>query len=156
MNCNIIILIFVLQLCIACDQRPNEDLGDRYRFGYDEIYSDAYTIYIGEYVPIILPNVINYKYDNNFITASQKPYEEIAKNINNYDSILKAFRESNLFYYWIIDKSARRAIKKAYGISRSVEYGPYSYEEFLHKCQELEVPEYLILKKEKNNRQKPQ
>ncbi len=88
--------------------------------------------------------------DNHFILVDQKPLDSIfgkyhtdqygvyarEKEPGYTDAFVKMLKESNRHCYWIIDKRTDEI------------YGPLKMEEFQLKCKELNVPEYLQLRKD--------
>ena len=138
-----IYLVIVLSFfIISCKEKIVYNLGADYYLCSDVSEVNKYGIHKGasefpDFVtyPEVKCDIIEINFDSTFIIAEQKPFYEITKGIDYIDVEEEVFRKSNLKYYWIINKKNQE------------NYGPFSYDNFLKKRDELGVSNSLKLRK---------
>lgn len=145
------IFLFYISGCdkIISKYRNMPDLGNGYKFEYDEDYT--LSIVNSDNDLVINETILEYAFDSTFIIVSQRAWDSIP-NIKsmNYSESNNAFEKSTFLQYWIINKKEKSVFsydtiaKKG---TYSNVYGPFKKDEFLQKRNELGVPKELKLKK---------
>ena len=122
--------ILLSMILFSCEAKYPLKLGKNYKLNYDGnsnlyILNSHNTVMIGSHIT-------GYNFDSVFIIAEQKPRELILKDAyTNPEMPLrksnKIFKESNLRYYWIINKTTDSI------------YGPLKKDEYFEKRKELGI-----------------
>ena len=104
---------------------------------------------------IICMEIVSWNFDSIFIIVKQKPFFQIYDSISNKHSKMSAtekdvlYKKIQQFNYWIIDKRKETFSFDEINSSELVNnrYGPFTYEEYLKKRRELNMPDSFQLKK---------
>ena len=151
------IYVLIIFLFIGCEKLPY--VGKGYKLQLD---SNDYVILTDlKNTFMVSGHILNATSDSTFILLYQKPVDSICecnyecfKHMPSYDKkshsrCKKAFKESVLRKYWIVDKS-KKSVFDTKTRTRSNVYGPYDMNDYLKKRDELRVPPELILEVEEN------
>jgi hypothetical protein len=150
MNRIFIFLLLILIFASSCEegQYPLK-IGDNYYISHDP-YGNC--IIKGETnVILINSQIVAWNFDTIFIIAKQKPEyminEIIFEKYPNipYDKHKKIYDETDLYYYWIIDKSKELTYDTATREYTNF-FGPMTYEDYWEKRIELHVSDTLKLR----------
>ncbi len=155
----ILTAILIISLIISCNSLP--DVGDGYLLQSDP---NSYIVVTDtSNTLIVYGDILSASSDSTFILLHQNPVDSVCEcnkdclydkypNANELPTLKmckKAFKESKLRKYWIVDKSKKSVFNKQTR-TRSNVYGPYDMEDYLKKRDELRVPPELILEIEEN------
>ena len=127
----IFLLLFTINLT-SCASDSTVKLGNEYIY-FSEGTSDneitkQYRNSNNEVITIVIPRaIIDYEYNNSFITALQVPIEKKEKVIDENIQL----KNPEKYNYWMIDKKKDKL------------YGPLTKKAFIKKCNELEIPDKL-------------
>lgn len=140
-----IIIPIIILLIAGCERSTRINLGNNYQLITSSSFNDL-TIVTSENIVVIKGHILNYAFDSNMIIASQKPRDSI-KGIETltYKEYKKAFNESDLKQYWIIDKNRPQDYNNESHTFSNV-YGPYKKDGYLRKREQLGVAKELKLK----------
>lgn len=149
MKNNKILIVLISFFINACNNEKKID-------NFYRLYTNGagYSVVLDslDYV-IISEHVIDYRINDSFIIFSQIPIDSICEcnhlclerkyenyeNLKTYELCKKAFKNSSLRKFWIIDRT-----REKYFLEDSTKYsntfGPYSKEEFLIKRKGLNIP----------------
>lgn len=146
----LILILLLVQSCRQVEYPPK--LGGSYFIFHNG--NNQRVIVDESNANIIEGEVIAWNFDSIFIIAKQKPYRYIMDSIENVNPKItfyksqRIYKESKLYYYWIIDK--REELNSYYNEKNRrriyTNAGPYTYEEYLEKRKELNVSDTLRLK----------
>ena len=158
MNKNIFYLSILLCVLLLSCHRFNV-IGDNYKLEMDHI---GHTVLTDTSDIILIDgHILRIGFDSIYVIVEQKPerliYTEFKKNNPGYtyDEAKRAFYESTLTHYWIVNKqepsiySYDKLNKLA---KQSNVYGPFDNEEFLEKRIELGVHDSLKLGSKSHSR----
>lgn len=103
------------------------DLGSKYSIDYDAI--DDIALFKNSNRYVIEGHVLSYAFDDDYIVAKQKPRADLegCEMGDGYESCEKAFKESTLEQFWIVNK-----------IDGS-KFGPFSVEEYRDHLKKFEI-----------------
>lgn len=124
------------------------DLGSGYKFFHEGKF--GLSVINSENTIVVRRHVLDYAYDSAFVLIIQRPFNSISgRDTMTYAEFNKAFKNSSVKQYWIIDKTKSCENIGFDSINQVAKYsnvfGPYSKEEYLKKRKKLEVPEKLQL-----------
>ena len=151
MNKNIFYLSILLCVLLLSCHKYNE-IGNNYKLESD---SNSYTVLTDTSDIILIDgHILRIGFDSIYVIVKQKPekliYSEFSKNNPGYtyDEAERAFYESTLTHYWIVNKQ-EPCIYSNDTINRLAKYsnvyGPFDNEEYLEKRIELGVHDSLKL-----------
>jgi hypothetical protein len=141
----VIAITTIFLLVVGCERSTPVNLGDGYILVNSASFNDL-TIVTSEDIVVIKGHILDYAYDSCMIIVSQRPRDSIQGiETLTYKKYKKAFFESDLVQYWIIDKRLPLIYNKEKYTFSNV-YGPYKKYEYLQKRNELGVTKELTLK----------
>ena len=143
-------IIVILAMITSCSEQNHPDLGDGYKLDSDGEFNSA--IVNSQNIQMVGSHVLNYAFDSTFIIASQRPWDvPDVPGIKDmtYNQRNEAFEKSTFQQYWIINKKE----KGEYSLDTLLKlalysnvYGPFDWQEYLQKREELGIPKELKLK----------
>ena len=159
MNKNIFYLSILLCVLLLSCHRFNV-IGDNYKLEIDHIGHTVLTDTSN--IILIDGHILRIGFDSIYVIVEQKPdrliYTEFKKNNPGYtyDEAKRAFYESTLTHYWIVNKQEPSIVYSYDKLNRinkrSNVYGPFDNEEFLEKRIELGVHDSLKLGSKSHSR----
>ena len=130
MKNNIIIylyLLLILTSAFSCTLDKDRNLGNGYFLtGYGVNTVIYKKISKKEDKEILLGEIVDYKFDNNFILIFRKVSDDIKEFLNDRSNF-EIMRGGDTIQYWIIDKK------------RNIIIGPLHKDVYLLKCKELRI-----------------
>jgi len=131
-------LLLINLLLFSCNNHYPLKLGGKYILDIDG--NSQFCIIDSQNTSVVNSAVVEYNYDSRYIIVKQKPVDVILSKsyLNssiNLEKRKKMLEESNIIYYWIIDKTTGSI------------YGPSLKSDYMHKRTILNVPSNLELRK---------
>lgn len=140
----------MILIAIGCSDliSNHPDLGSGYKFFHEGKF--GLSVINSENTIVVRCHVLDYAYNSAFVLLIQRPFNSISgRDTMTYAEFNKAFKNSSVKQYWIIDKTKSFENIGFDSINQIAKYsnvfGPYSKEEYLKKRKKLEVPEKLKL-----------
>jgi len=148
-----IIVLSSLLLTQSCERKYSIEIGDNYIINYDSRGNTVVTDKKRTY--IIDSQIVAWNFDSTFIIAKQKPFDSIYESIRiKYPNAPSDYQErlynnTEIFYYWIIDKRKDLYFyndeKIRIRCTNAID-GPLTYEEYWERRKALNVPVSLQLR----------